>query len=325
MIQNNQVRELVAAARVKAAGLAPDSLCRLAATDEWFDRLALEHPPERERTYLPNLLLHIQRLSTEQLRGFDDDVAAVSAASPYPTRVGAFIARSTRDDHESTRQWFAGRAEIGILATLLERLPEGHVEIEPTLPTGKVTDAKVLIDGRWVWIEITALTTSDTDYEINRPELDVHVRYGNPYHDAKRMYRKAFDKIAGGSKDQRSQLHPTDPSIVVIADGATGIGFSSPGIEWAVAQMLDPGQRNHTNESSLLKWIEHDYPTSAGYALDQLEQLSALALYSYRLNLIRLERNFAPGDSHRLTDRESQTLSELLRVDRLWTEEPEIF
>lgn len=91
MTEGNRVRDLVAGVRAKTSELASDSLCRQAATASWFVRLAADHPPERERTHLPNLLLHLYRLSVEQLRAFDAGEAAASAASPYPARVDAFI------------------------------------------------------------------------------------------------------------------------------------------------------------------------------------------------------------------------------------------
>lgn len=88
MTEGNRVHDLVADARAKTSELASDSPCRQAATASWFDRLAADQPPERQRAYLPNLLLHVYRLSVEQLRAFDADVAAVSAASAYSARVG---------------------------------------------------------------------------------------------------------------------------------------------------------------------------------------------------------------------------------------------
>jgi hypothetical protein len=186
-IEGNRVRELCAGARANAHELARNSLCRLAATDAWFSEIAEANPPDIPPTHLPNLLMHLFRLSVEQLRAFDNDVIAVQAASPYPQRVGAFIGTGTRNDHESTRQWFAGRAEIAILASLIEHVPADRLEIEPTLPNGKVADAKIFIDGRWVWLEITALTTSDTAYAADQPDLSVQIHYGDPAKDAQRM------------------------------------------------------------------------------------------------------------------------------------------
>ena len=317
----NRVRSLCDGARAHAVELARDSPCRLAATDTWFSELKRDNPPDIPPTRLPNLLMHLFRLSVEQLRAFDNDVAAVKAASPYPQRVEAFIATGTRNDHESTRQWFAGRAEIAVLASLIEYVPADRLHIEPTLPNGKVADAKVLIEGRWVWIEITALTGSDTAYAADQPDESVQIHYGDPYKDAQRMYRKAFDKIAGREDQPRGQLHPTEPSILIIANGDSGVGFSSPGIEWAVGQTLHPDTREPRTPASLLDWAEHDYPTSDQDALAQIDHLSGIALYSYGLHLLSFEENAAPDDAHRLTETEVAAINGLLRINRHWTSE----
>lgn len=317
MVQLNRVRELVAVARANVAELANDSLCREAATAEWFDKLA-EYPPESPQPYLPNLLPHLSRLTVDELRVFDDDVKAVRAASPSAERFGGFISTGTRVNHRSTRQWFAGRAELGVLATLVANVEPDRLRIEPKLPNRKVADAAVRVGSRWIWVEITALTESDAEYKRQRPDVNIRVSYGDPYLDARRMYRKAFDKIAGTAETMRGQLHPTEPSVLVIADGSTDIGFASPGIEWAVAQMLHPDQREGRSDASLEKWVAHDYPDRPGEASDRLAHLSAISLVGYDLQPIRTEPNDAPDDGHRLTGDELEELNALLRVDRPW-------
>jgi hypothetical protein len=76
------VRSLLVMAKANAAQLEEGSLCRSAATSEWFDELAAAHPPEREMTYLATVLLHLARLSVDQLRGFDADIELVRNAAP---------------------------------------------------------------------------------------------------------------------------------------------------------------------------------------------------------------------------------------------------
>ncbi len=102
-------------------------------------------------------------------------------------------------------------------------------------------------------------------------------RWGDPYLEARRIYRKAFDKIGGPITDMRSQLHPTEPNVLILVDGAwQAPGFTSPGANWALEQMTDPSRR-------LAAWATHDYGSRQDDALARLEHLSAMCTYSYDL------------------------------------------
>jgi hypothetical protein len=295
---------------------------RRAATDAWFDTLIEEWPPERPPSYLPPLLLFLHRRSASELAVFESDVERIKELSPEPRRVGTFVRSGVRVDHASVRQWYGGFAELAVQASLLALEPVHSIRIEPELPNGKVTDAAVLIGDRRVWVEVTALTMSDATYAGFDPAPGVHLGYGDPYYDARRFYRKAFDKVAGGGSTRRSQLHPTEPSLLVVSDGDISMGFGSLGIEWATAQLLDPGQRESESNASLHRWLEQDYPDDPATAERQLRHLTGLAFATYNLQSVEIVPNKAADDAHRLAADELLALSAALQVDRPWTAPP---
>ena len=317
--QRNRVRELIVEARSKVGELGPMSALRVVATGEWFDQTAADYPPERAPASISPLLLHIYRLPVEQLRAFDSDLVHVSTLSPAAARTTAFVTAGTRADRESVRQWYAGLAELVVLANLVDHAEPGTLKIEPPLPNGKRADASLVIGGRRTWVECTALTTSNEALDRDDPAKNVQVGYGDPYSDTRRMYRKTFDKVVGVGDNPKSQLHPDEPSLLVVVEGVLGAGYASEGTTWALQQMLDPATRETRSPASFQAWLDHDYPDHAGDVVAQLEHLSGIALHGYTHNHRRLKLNVAADDAHRLTADEAATITRMLEGGRPWT------
>ena len=276
------------------------------------------HLPRRTRNTVGASL---SRLSLARLKAFDADLARVSSMSPSVARTSAFIVAGTKIDRESTRQWYAGRAELALLAHLAECVHAADLFVEPALPNGRLADAAVVIGERRIWIECTALTTSNIALAAERPELSIQVGYGDPYGDTQRMYRKTFDKVVGVGESPKSQMHPTEPTVLVVVEGVLGAGFASEGTTWALQQMLDPSQRETSSRASFPNWIEHDYPNTGTDSVAYLDSLSAIALHGYDLRHRGFHINHAADSAHELTVAERAALVTLLAIERVWTDD----
>jgi hypothetical protein len=314
-----RLASLIAVARERARLLNPVSPTRVAASDEWLESL----DPGSDKLYgeggsLPPLLLHLSRLSVEQLRAVDSDVILVKTLAPRSGEVGRFLSFGRSVARMDVRQWYAGRVELALQAHLVSRVGSDAVLIEPELPNGKRADMAIRIGERWVWIECTALSASDEDQDAFVAD-PTSARWGDPYLDARRIYRKAFDKIAGPITDMRSQLHPTEPNVLVLVDGAwQAPGFDSLGADWALEQMTDPSQRSEDSSASMASWATHDYGSRRDDALARLQDLSAIGTYGYDLTRSGLWLNKGCDESHRLSPDELRVTETVLQVDRHW-------
>jgi hypothetical protein len=250
----------------------------------------------------------------------DRDITSVQLLAPRPTEVGRFLTIGTSTDRNSVRQWYSARAELAFNAHFLEELGKDSVRFEPSLPNGKRADAAVKVQGRWIWVEYTALSDADVVQDSFDPTAAVSAQWGDPYADAQRIYRKAFDKIAGPVLDQRTQLHPIEPSVLVVLDAA----WMSPGVQsslggdWALAQLTDPAARSDQSRASLVSWAEHDYGDSAASALAHLASVSAVTVGSYDLTKLTIYPNLGSDDSHKLSLAELEDLGQLFQISRPW-------
>ncbi|MFT3855709.1 MAG: hypothetical protein QM733_23720 [Ilumatobacteraceae bacterium] len=290
-------------------------------TEEWLAHvergLTGAHPLRR----LPPLLLMLAQLDGDRLRSFEDDVRAVQRASPTGNRVAAFLSNGIEADLAAERQWLAGCAELALCASLLERFP-GRVCIEPKLPNGKRCDAALrLADRTVVWIECTVLSISNDEYEAHDQYADVQLHTGDPYHDARRVYRKVFDKIVGTASDLRPQMHPQEPSVLVVVEGSVVTpGLSSLGVEWALEQILDPTKRNDASGASIVSWAERDYGNASDEALARTRELSALCLVGYRSGVATTKVNRGADEAHTLTSAQFAEVEEALAsINRPWS------
>jgi hypothetical protein len=309
--------ELIEQARAAVAELRPGSPTRQVATTEWFDGLAAAEPPYG--TNAPPLLLHLTRSSLGQLRQFDTDLDAVCAATPAGVSGQGVLPFGLKADEHAARQWCAGLIELAVQARLLRDLPAGSVELSPELPNGRRADARIEIDGREVWIEVSALSD---DYQVIS-EFDtaksVQVVHGDPYLDARRVYRKAFDKVAGPASDLRSQLHPNQASVVVVGDMSwRSAGFDGLGFGWALDQLTDPHTRTDTSDASLLRWLDHDYPGQVDEALGALASMTSIAVVGGDLRLKALRINADVDEAHRLPPQVLGLLTQLLDLRPAW-------
>lgn len=316
-MDENRLDELIQLASDRACGLPATSPTRLVASDEWLTGLA-RSPVDAVGPdgSLPPLLLHLVRRELGEVLAVDEDIALVRTHAPRPSEVGRFLKFGRSFNRNDVRQWVAGRVELALHAHLMACLPLDSVTIEPLLPNGKRADAAVRIKDRWVWVECTALSNADADSE---DLTTMGAKWGDPYYDACRIYRKAFDKIAGPVTDMRSQLNPDEPSVLLLTD-ATWIspGFYSLGARWAVEQLTRPCARSDSSRASVVTWAHRDYGEQAVEALDGLASMSALAVLSYDLRTARVAANAGCGASHVLTPQELSALATMLCLDRTW-------
>ncbi len=147
----------------------------------------------------------------EQLRLFDEDVELVRAALPTDGSRNEFLSFGRHASAEHARQWSAGILEMAVQVRLLRELGIDQVELSPILPDGRKPDASVVMGERRIWIEISALSDGNDVIQEFDTSLPVQLVAGDPYLDARRVYRKVFDKAAGPAPDLRSQLHPVEP------------------------------------------------------------------------------------------------------------------
>jgi hypothetical protein len=289
--------QLIEEARAVAAELSPGSPTRQVATTKWFDELAATDPPYG--TNAPPLLLHLTRSSPGQLRQFDTDLDAVRAATPAGASGQGVLPFGLEIGEHAARQWCAGLMELAVQARLLHDLPAGSVELGPELPNGRRADARIEISGHEVWIEVSALSDDNQVISEFDTAKSVQVVHGDPYLDAWRVYRKAFDKVAGPAPELRSQLHPNQASVVVVGDmswrsaGMDGVGFG-----WALDQLTDPNTRTDNSDASLIRWLEHDYPRQVDKALGALASMTAIAVVGGDLRLRTIRINTDPDEAH---------------------------
>jgi hypothetical protein len=145
------------------------------------------------------------------------------------------------------------------------------------------------------------------------------VVHGDPYLDARRVYRKAFDKVAGPASDLRSQLHPNQASVVVVGDMSwRSAGFDGLGFGWALDQLTDPHTRTDTSDASLLRWLDHDYPGQVDEALGALASMTSIAVVGGDLRLKALRINADVDEAHRLPPQVLGLLTQLLDLRPAW-------
>jgi hypothetical protein len=312
-----QLRRLIRQALERTAMLPATSPTRSAASQDWLTALA-RSPQEAigPDGSLPPLLLHLAGLELDQIIAVDEDITTVQRCAPNPPVVGKFLEFGRSTSRNNARQWFSGRVELALHAHLLGKLSDATVSIEPLLPNGKRADVAIWVDKRWVWIECTALSNADAESEDISA---ITAKWGDPYQDARRVYRKAFDKVSGAVGDMRSQLHPEHPSVLLVVDAAwISPGLKSMGADWAVTQMTQPSARSDTSQASLVNWARRDYKEHAEKALASLTCMSAVALLSYDLRRVEVTSNTGCDESHELSGVERSALTGLLTLDRPW-------
>jgi hypothetical protein len=310
-------RQLIETGRTAAQRLPVDSPTRRAASPGWFDGLSLANPPYGNDA--PPLLLHLNRLSPSQLADFDADLLAVrSATSTGQSRIDVLdFGRDT--ETAGSRQWSAGLLEMGVQAQLIRALGPARVELSPDLPNGRTADAVLDLGGRRVWLEISALSDDNSSIAEFDTAKSVQLLHGDPYLDARRLYRKVFDKAAGPAPALRSQLHPDEPSIVVVGDATwRAAGFDGLGFGWALDQLTDPATRDDRSAASLIAWLDHDYPGQVAEALAALACLSAVAVVAGDLGLLEYRANQAVDYAHELRFDEAEELRRLLGLRPSW-------
>lgn len=309
--------QLIEKGRAAAGELPQDSPTRTAASAEWFGELIRAEPPYGNDA--PPLLLHLNRLALSQLLAFDEDLVAVRSATPTgQSRIDLLdFGRDTGDD--GARQWFAGLLEMGVQAQLLRAVGSARVQLSPDLPNGRTADAVLDIGGRRVWLEISALSDDNASIADFDTAKSVQILHGDPYLDARRLYRKVFDKAAGPAPALRSQLHPDEPSIVVIGDATwRAAGFNGLGFGWALDQLTDPASRDDRSTASMITWLNHDYPGQVERALAGLACLSAVAVLGGDLGLLDFRANRAADEAHELQEDEAEQLYRLLCSRPSW-------
>ena len=266
---------------------------------------------------LPPLLLHLARNNVEALRSFDEDHIRVTSASEAPGGWADFLDAGTKTELSGERQWLAGRAELAVFASLLTHMPIGQVRIEPAFPNGRRADAAVQLDDGWVWIECSVLSTPDgVDWDYNYHGSDVPLQAGDPYGDAHRIFRKAYDKLGGTPAVPLSQMHPSDPSVVILIEGsAASAGLQSGGSQMALHQLLHPA--DDAEESSLRNFLT-EQAHCAESAIQNLSLLSGIMTRNYDLSLDSFDRSTRCDESHILTDVQFQDLKRVIDLPRSW-------
>ena len=316
-VERERWHQLLREGRAAAAALPPESPTRAVSTACWFDGLEASDPPAESG--FPPLLLHLSRLRPDQLTAFDADLTAVRAAMTAGGSRQEFLKFGQQFGEQSARQWGAGMIEMGVQAHLIRELDAGGVTVSPQLPNGRHADAVVKLGERQIWIEISALSDDDAVIADFSTVRSVQAVTGDPYLDARRVYRKVFDKAAGTGNGTRSQLHPEQPSIVVVGDAAwRSAGFRGLGFGWALDQLTDPSLRTDRSRASLMAWLDHDFPGRADTALDSLDQLSALAVVGSDLGLIDFRVNTTADAAHKLRLQELDDLAGLLDARPSW-------
>lgn len=316
-MESERWMQLVETGRAAADELPQDSPTRTAASAEWFEELILAEPPYGNDA--PPLLLHLNRLALGQLLAFDEDLVAVRSARPTgQSRIDLLdFGRDAGDD--GARQWFAGLLEMGVQAQLLRAVGSARVQLSPDLPNGRTADAVLDLGGRRVWLEISALSDDNASIAEFDTAKSVQALHGDPYLDARRLYRKVFDKAAGTAPALRSQLHPDEPSVVVVGDATwRAAGFDGLGFGWALDQLTDPATRDDRSRASLTTWLDHDFPGQVEEALAGLACLSAVAVLGGNLGLLDCRANRAVDEAHELQADEAEALCRLLDFRPSW-------
>jgi hypothetical protein len=266
------------------------------------------------------LLLFLARLTPNALRSFDEDVELVKSRSQDPKHATRFLAAGCHADDARVDHWHNGLAELAIVSSIVRKLPLCAISVEPSLPSGKRADIAVILENRPIWIEITMkVTPHDERYGFNDAG-GVRVLSGDLDCDTRRTFLKLFDKIAGSKERNGGQLHPENPSLIVLIDGSpTTLGLLSGGADVAIRNLLDPVPNIDSFAIHLRNEVlEERYQAGAEAALRTLEMLSAVALLDYNGRLVGLTLNPAADDKHLLSQSEADALGPLLACDRSW-------
>ena len=222
------------------------------------------------------LYLFIDNNCIDQILEFENDLQMVIGHSGknYSKTIKKFLTSS----ENKNREWASNFFEIHIKSILLKNANE--VLFDFPLPNGKKPDAKINLNNKNIFIEITALTESDKDRAAwhnfrrdskNNPE-QVLARPGkfnikgskgaSPYYDAWRLYSKVYDKIAYHLNLNNSQMSDDYPNILIISLYAPTTPLSSSlGINWALDELLSIQPRGRKciysgNNISFYYWLE---------------------------------------------------------------------
>lgn len=304
-------RQLVAEGKAAASALPPTSPTRAVASDDWFARLRSADPPYGNEA--PPLLLHLCRLDEDALLAFDADLEAIQEAMPPGGSRQDFLRFGQRHGVTAERHWTAGLVELGVQAHLLRELGTGRTHLSPRLPNGGQADVAIDLASRRVWLEVSVLSDGELAVEEFDTAKSVQTMLSDPYADAGRVYSKVFSKTWGSRKERRGQLHPDQPSLVLVGDVTwRSPGYASPAYGWALDQLTDPTQRDDESRASLHRWLEEAYGDRASDTLASLSALSAVAVVSTELSLLDFRPNQSADEAHRLTSAETDALRNLL-------------
>jgi hypothetical protein len=309
---------LMTTARLNKTLLDPSGPTFTVASDSWLDSIPSKYSDSGSTT-LPPLLLFLARLTPDALQSFDEDIGLVKSRSQDPIHTTGFLAAGRHADDARVDQWHSGLAELAVVSSIVRKLPSCAVSVEPSLPSGRA-DIAVILDNRPIWIEITMkVTPRDERYGVN-DQGGVQVVSGDLDCDTRRTFLKLFDKIAGSKDRSGGQLHPENPSLIVLIDGSpTTLGLLSGGADAAIRYLLDPVRNIDSFAIHLRnKVLAEQYQAGAEAALRATEMLSAVALLDYNGRLVGLTLNAAADDKHLLTQLEADALGPLVTCDRLW-------
>jgi hypothetical protein len=315
----SSVADLVGRARRRLPELKPSGTLSTYVTAEWLLDLERDLATTHPLAYLPPLLLLVARHDVTALHQFDDDVIAVGKRSSQPASRTEFVAKGQGTDQASLRTWLSGVTELSIAAAALEMFG-AEVQIDPILPSGRKSDIKVsLRGGSEAWIEISALTTSNEAYEAYDPTAPSRATWGDPYQDARRIYAKVLEKVAGNPDRLVGQMHPNKPNVLCVIDGSLiSPNLASMGTTLAIEQLFNLDARFDTSDYSLSTYVARRYPGHADAVLDSLRRLSALAIVRYDGSGAECLPNPYVDDEHFLSDIDLSAIRKMLSTRRLW-------
>ncbi len=322
---------MVEDARSKVAALPGDSPTRRVATSEWFDKLAEIDPPAGYAA--PPLLLHLKRSTQQQLMEFDNDIKTVNSLSgPTSKRqdvleFGKEVISDPKACDDDMRQWCAGYFELGIQAMLIRGLGRDRVEVSPELPSGKSTtrsgkssDARITLESGHLWIEIAILSDSDNRLEYVDWTADAQSFFVSTEYDSCRLFNRVLKKVCGEGPEHRGQLHPSEPSLLVIGD----CSFMPP---WSDLHSLEvvlhklTGSRLPLDTTAdingpLGKYISRRLAEPA--IAQAFQKLSGIAILTSSFELRYFNTSFLADESHRLTEVAVKEVARLLSSPPSW-------
>ncbi|MGH7136323.1 MAG: hypothetical protein ACREHD_11325, partial [Pirellulales bacterium] len=229
----------------------------------------------------PIVLAFAASYSAAAIKSLDADIDTVLARTPSKARDGVANFLSAKGKRARSL-WYSGLFDVWTKATAIRK--QLSIGIDRDLPNGRNADIWLIVAGRQMCVECTALTEDDESCEVwdrfmqekmggyegvlrrPGPFCPPGAKGPSPYYNALRVYAKVYDKLASTRLDpEQSQFASCTPSALLVSLSGPGVDPNAHGIDWALDELFmvqprwQPGPTSGTARAAsitLPSWLD---------------------------------------------------------------------